>query len=112
VNHLIFLADGREAWVLENNFRGLGTNVSRRVRTANSETNPGFNPGIAWGIDESIAAVNYFVLLGNTDNHTVLPANAMRWSSLATQLRLAGELVTGTELKSVASYSSRASRQS
>ena len=106
VNHLIFLADGREARVLENNFRGPGTNVSRRVRTVGSETNPGFNPGIAWGIDESIAAVNSFILLGNTDNHTPFPTNAMRWSSMATQLRLAGELVTGTELKAVASYSS------
>lgn len=99
-NHLIFLSHKNESAVLENNFSGIGTNVRRALRRDSSA----LNPGILWGFNDAVAAVNSFLLAGNCDNHTGALFNTARWSSIRTQLQHYSGAVTLDELKLIASF--------
>lgn len=99
-NHDILLSDTTRTGVLENNFSGPGSNLHRSLREDDSV----LNPGVTWDINDAIACVNSFVLLGNSDNHTNLPPNYLRWNNLYDQLALQGDVVTRDELMAVASY--------
>ena len=102
-NHLVSLADPDKSVVLENNFSGLGADMSR-VKRAIRYSDSQLNKNIEWGIDNSIAAVNSFVLLGNADNHTTESFNVGRWKTIRDQLQKKGETVTVEELKEVITY--------
>lgn len=99
-NHLIFLSDSFQSQVLENNFSGTGSNMHRALRDASST----LNPGIPWGIDNSVAAVNSFMLWGNHDNFTNVPSNTMRWNSMITLLNSAGKRVSREEMKKIMGF--------
>jgi hypothetical protein len=99
-NHLILLSDDQTSKVLENNFSGTGTNIRRALRSDTSA----LNPGITWGYNDAIAAVNSFLLLGNHDNHTGVFSNTNRWNSMKTQLQNYDEIITFDELKQIASF--------
>jgi hypothetical protein len=99
-NHLILLSDNNTSQVLENNFSGTGTNMHRALRSDTSS----LNPGITWGINNAVAAVNSFLLLGNHDNHTGALYNTNRWSNIKTQLQNYGDTITLEELKLIASF--------
>jgi hypothetical protein len=99
-NHLIFLSDPFQSQVLENNFSGTGSNICRALRTSNLA----LNPGIPWGIDNAVAAVNSFMLLGNYDNYTGAPLNTERWNSIIDLLNAAGEKVSTEEMKEIMSF--------
>ncbi|MBW1713913.1 MAG: hypothetical protein JRJ59_12285 [Deltaproteobacteria bacterium] len=99
-NHLVFLSDPDLSKVLENNISGAGSNMRRALRTCHSE----LNPGVSWGIDNSVCAVNSFVLQGNHDNHTIYDGNYARWNNYRDLLQAAGEPVGAEELKAMASY--------
>ncbi|MBP7584494.1 MAG: hypothetical protein KBA61_10695 [Spirochaetes bacterium] len=75
-NHLVFLADATSARVVENDFNT--ASGDRLVRMESST----LNPDITWGLNNALAAVNSFVLFGNTNNHTGNPGNYMRWNVL------------------------------
>jgi hypothetical protein len=99
-NHLIFLADPRTGQVLENNFSGCVT-AKRELRNSNSV----LNPGIQWGIKDTIGAVNSFILSGNYNNQTKNPINTKRWVNLRKQLLAkVPEGVTWDELKEIISF--------
>ena len=102
-NHLIFLSDSDEGKVLENNFSGKGKNMQRALRSSDSQ----LNKGIIWGISDSIATVNSFLLNGNHDNHTREKINTRRWENIKTQLLAKGSEVTFDELKEVVSFHKR-----
>jgi hypothetical protein len=107
-NHLILLSDKHTSKVLENNFSGTGTNIRRALRSDTSS----LNPGITWGFTNAIATVNSFLLSGNYNNHTGVPANTQRWSSIKTQLQLCGGTVTFNDLKQIASFDNGGTPQS
>ena len=73
-NHLIFLSDSKESFVLENNL-----NKNRSERTSASE----LNKGVHWQFKDALACVNSFLLKGNTDNHTQLELNFNRWLKIS-----------------------------
>jgi hypothetical protein len=91
-NHNIFFADADRAMVLENNLSG-----SRALRSAGSA----LRDGVSWGYDQSVCAVNSFVLAGNYDNHS-LPYNQARWQRFQEMLGAAGGPVGAEELKAMA----------
>lgn len=97
--HLIFLCDPSTSKVLENNISS-GTDSIRDVRTEKSV----LNDGIQWGIDNSVACVNSFLLKGNFDNHTSALFNTARWDSLKRELTSKGDKVTLEELREIASF--------
>lgn len=101
-NHNIFLSDSQVSKVLENNISGWFGNPRRAVRTSTSE----LNPGVSWPFPQAIAAVNSFVLKGNTDNHTLYDGNRKRWDNFKTLLSQAGEQVGFEKLKEIASFKS------
>jgi hypothetical protein len=100
VNHLIFFSDPNESAVLENNFSGSGSAMRRALRRWNSE----LNDGASWNVSNASAAVNSFVLRGNSDNHVDHPFNAMRWKSIEDQLLSKGDNVSFDELRDVATF--------
>lgn len=102
-NHNIGFSDPNTSIILENNFSGNGTNehkVKRAIRTENSK----LNKNVSWGIKNSIAAVNSFILYGNNDNHSSNKYNTKRWNNLKEQLQNKGSTVSFEELKEVACY--------
>lgn len=112
-NHLVILADKQGASVLENNFSGKGEHLRRALRQYDSE----LNPGITWGIKDSIGAVNCFALKGNCDNHidpldwsaykkgnTERDINTPRWRSLKARLLLFNDKVDSDGVKSILSF--------
>jgi hypothetical protein len=94
-NHNMFLANATTAKVLENNF-----NRNRALRSSDSV----LNPGIEWGVDEAMASVNSFLLLGNYDNHTPVPVNTERWANYKMMLAAQGESVDFDGMKSIITY--------
>jgi len=63
-DHSILFSDPETSKVLENDLKIGGDNIKRAVRTADSE----LNDSATWGISDSIAAVNSFMLKGNNDS--------------------------------------------
>jgi hypothetical protein len=98
-NHLVLLSDSAGGAVLENNISGNGTNMRRGLRRDTSA----LNPGVEWGFEGAVAAVNSFVLYGNHDNHTGVQFNTGRWASFRSQMAACGQ-VDWEELKSVAGF--------
>ncbi|MCL6588802.1 MAG: hypothetical protein K6U80_02510 [Firmicutes bacterium] len=98
-NHLIFLAGPKDGQVLENNFSGCDT-ARRALRSSQSKLNPGIN----WGFNQAVGAVNSFLLSGNFDNHTQYPHNVRRWASLCNELKKNGPVITWDELKAIISF--------
>jgi hypothetical protein len=74
--HIIFLADTDTSNVIENNIRGAGSEGGRKIRTEDSK----LNPGVTWGIEDSVASVNSFALEGNI-NLMTKSWNSERWES-------------------------------
>ncbi len=103
VNHLIFLSDPDESKVLENNLSGPGSHVRRALR---SDSSP-LNSGIVWDLPNAIAAVNGFLLNGNTDNFSGNPGNVERWKSINTLLHQAEDHVTATDLMRMAGFQAK-----
>ena len=102
-NHNIGFSDPDTSIILENNFSGNGADeqkVKRAIRTENSK----LNNNVSWGINNSIAAVNSFVLYGNYDNHSRNKFNTKRWKNIKEQLQDKGPTVTFEELKQIACY--------
>ncbi len=99
-NHLVLLSDKNTAGVLENNFSGTGSNVRRALRTDSSS----LNPGITWGFNNAVAAVNSFLLSGNLDNHTPFSNNTARWESFINEMQRCGDDITIDELKQIVSH--------
>ena len=99
-NHLVFLADRSGAAVLENNFSGSGSNMRRALRYDDST----LNPGVTWGYSNAVAAVNAFMLEGNTDNYTGGTYNTARWGSILGEMSSAGDTLDWDELKAIASF--------
>lgn len=112
-NHLVILADKQGSSVLENNFSGKGEHLRRALRQCDSE----LNPGITWGIKDSVGAVNCFALRGNCDNHidpldwsaykkgrVDRDINTPRWSSLKERLVACGDKVDVDGVKSILSF--------
>lgn len=97
--HVIFLSDPDTSKVLENNV-SLAANSMRSIRTGDSE----LTSGIEWGISNSVASVNSFILKGNYSVLSNIKANTARWDSLKKQLLLMGDTVSLSELKEVATY--------
>ena len=66
------------------------------------------NPGLLWGFDDAVAAVNAFMLNGNYDNFLRKwgdpEYNSIRWESYKSQLGLKGPTVTFEEMKEIVSY--------
>jgi len=102
-NHIIGFSDPDTSIILENNFSGNGADENR-VKRAIRKTDSKLNGDIAWGISDSIAAVNSFVLYGNNDNHTPNKYNTKRWENLQTQLQTSGSTVTADKIKQTISY--------
>lgn len=98
-NHLVILSDTARGAVLENNFSGSGTDMKRALRRDTSA----LNPGVEWGFEGAVAAVNSFVLEGNHDNHTGVQFNTGRWASFRNQLGSYGQ-VDWEELKEIAGF--------
>lgn len=69
-NHLVFLGDRQSGYVLEN-----ALEKKRELRKDTSE----LNLGITWGYNDSVAAVNSFLIKGNPKNHDAIPINPPRW---------------------------------
>jgi hypothetical protein len=91
------LSDPLEAAVLENDLISGGP----LARTLRRPTSP-LNPGVEWGLEDAVAAVNSFVLEGNLDNHTNVAVNEERWASLRAGLVASGDTVTLEELEGIA----------
>jgi hypothetical protein len=94
-SHLILLADARETRILENDISGTGTRPARAVRYDTSV----LNPGVIWGYRNMVAAVNCFMLMGQTDNFATgknAKINQQRWSLLLEKLH---EKLSGGENK-------------
>jgi hypothetical protein len=99
MNFLVFFSDGSRSLVLENNFSGWGNNMRRALRSWDSI----LNPGVTWGLDGAICAVNSFVLEGNSDNHTWMPLNYLRWNRIRYLLEIAEPTVSVEGIKAIAS---------
>lgn len=102
-NHNIGFSDPETSIILENNFSGNGADeqkVKRAIRTENSK----LNNNVSWGIKNSIAAVNSFVLYGNYDNHSSNKFNTKRWKNIKEQLQKKGPIISFEELKQIACY--------
>lgn len=93
---VVSLADVRGAQILE-----IDQEHARALRKDSSPLNPGVAP---WNFDNAVAAVNSFVLEGNSDNHTDDDANSQRWANYIRGLTEAGDSVTWEELKQIVSY--------
>ncbi|NLZ33294.1 MAG: hypothetical protein GX890_09375 [Firmicutes bacterium] len=96
-SHNYAAIDSTTAKVLENN---VDNPALRMIRTEESELAPGIN----WELDNSIAAVNCFVLAGNYTNGFWWAGNSSRWNSYHTQLAAKGDTVTFEDMKEIASY--------
>ena len=102
-NHSIGLSDPERSIILENNFSGNGAD-NQKVRRAVRESGSVLNKGIAWEIDNAVAAVNSFALYGNYDNHKSNKYNTKRWENIKTQLLAKGPRVSPEELKEITAY--------
>jgi len=92
---LMFIADANEARVLENNFA-----YHRELRSYDSI----LNPGVTWGFDNAISAVNAFALYGNYDNLTTRASNQDRWNNFKTELTSKGQPVSVEDVKQIMTY--------
>ncbi|MBN2079043.1 MAG: hypothetical protein JW838_08750 [Spirochaetes bacterium] len=81
-NHLIFLADATDALLVEND-------VKKPYRATRTPLSP-LNPLVTWEYPDALGAVNSFLLVESTDNHTVYSVNTARWQSLRTLLSTLG----------------------
>ena len=101
-NHLVFLADSQKSGVLENDLGGVGSDIRREIRYADSE----LNPGIEWAYDNAIVAVSAFMLRGNHDNFTDVIIATSRLESYKTLLvgATADGTVSWEELINIQSY--------
>jgi len=63
-DNIILFSDPDTSKVLENDLRIGGNSIKRAVRTADSE----LNDSVTWGIPDSVAIINSFMLKGNNDN--------------------------------------------
>jgi hypothetical protein len=100
--HLIFLSDSGESRVVENDLSDLS---HRRVREFNSTLNSGVSSWPSPSLDQSIGAVNSFVLNGNHNNHTIYTANTARWASIISQLGTYSDpLISVKEMKNIISF--------
>jgi hypothetical protein len=96
-SHNYAAIDSTTAKVLENN---VDNPALRMIRTGASVLAPGIN----WELDNSIAAVNCFVLADNYTNAYWWTGNSARWNSFHTQLAAMGDTVTFEDMKEIASY--------
>jgi len=94
-NDLMFITDANKAKVLENNF-----GYNRELRTYDSV----LNPGVTWGVDNAIAAVNAFALYGNYDNLTTVDSNWMRWDNFKTELASKSQPVSVESIEEIMTY--------
>ncbi|HRX15208.1 MAG TPA: C45 family autoproteolytic acyltransferase/hydrolase [Spirochaetota bacterium] len=98
-SHLVFLADKESSKVLENN-------ISDDFRQLREDMSP-LNGGIVWGLENTVAAVNSFLLKDNFDNHTVYTGNYNRWEYFYNQISaLAGQKLDSEDLKTLITYRS------
>lgn len=91
----MFIADKDTAKVLENDYER-----NRGVRVCDSE----LNPGVTWGISDSIACVNGFVLKGNFDNFTGRKSNYERWDNFKSFILQDGDTMDIDGVKSTMAY--------
>lgn len=99
MNHLVLMADENKAQVLENNIGSPG----RGLRSWNST----LQPGITWGIKDTLATVNDFRLAGNYATPEDDPIDDLRWESYRNNITSA--LTTGNidvaKMKQIVGYS-------
>lgn len=102
----IFFADATTSKVLENDIRSSGSNKRRELRTEASE----LNPWVSWGLSDSIASVNSFVLNGNS-NGMFAKSNYMRWDSFKRLLNEKPSPVTFEDMKEIMSFTNPANEE-
>lgn len=99
MNHLVLMADKDKAQVLENNIGSPG----RGLRSWDSP----LQPGITWGIKDTLATVNDFRLAGNYAPPEDDPIDDLRWESYRNNITSA--LTTGkidvAKMKEIVGYS-------
>ncbi|MBC3899347.1 hypothetical protein GH811_06940 [Acetobacterium malicum] len=99
MNHLVLMADKDKAQVLENNIGSPG----RGLRSWDST----LQPGITWGIKDTLATVNDFRLAGNYATPEDDPIDDFRWESYRNNITSA--LTTGkidvAKMKEIVGYS-------
>lgn len=99
MNHLVLMADENKAQVLENNIGSPG----RGLRSWDSA----LQPGITWGIKDTLATVNDFRLAGNYATPEDDPIDDLRWESYRNNITNA--LTTGkidvAKMKAIVGYS-------
>lgn len=103
-NHTIGFSDSNTSVILENNFSGSSSIKGGRLKRGVRDENSKLNDGVEWGISNSIACVNSFLLYGNNDNHTNQNYNTRRWKNIKEQLLEKGESVSFEELREITSY--------
>ncbi len=97
----LLISGPNDAKILEYAVNGM-----RALRSDKSE----LNPGLSWGFDNAVVAVNAFMLKGNIDNFLYNPIygnttfNFVRWESYKTQLAAKGPTVTFEEMKEIVAY--------
>jgi len=98
-DNIILVSDSETSKVLENDLRTGGNNIVRAVRTSDSE----LNDSATWGISDSIATVNSFLLKGNNDNLNKYN-NANRLESFRKQLIKKGSSSDIEDMKAIMSF--------
>lgn len=96
-SHLIFMSNPDNSRIIENN---MAPGYKPEIRDSDSK----LSVGNEWGIGDSIACVNSFLLENNYDNHSKSTGNTMRWESFKRELTSQGEQLSLDQLKEVVGY--------
>jgi hypothetical protein len=103
-DHLIFLSDPNTSKVVENDLRSYGLDRRRELRTEASE----LNQNSEWGMSDSIACVNSFMLNGNNEEGMKYKANIERWSSFKRLEKEKKSSFTYDDVKQIMSFTNPA----
>jgi hypothetical protein len=99
-DHLIFLSDSNTSKVLENDLRSYGLDKRRDLRTETSE----LSGNIEWGIADSVATVNAFMLKGNNEDGMTAKSNSERWASFKRLVSEKESKYTFDDVKGIMSF--------